>query len=248
MLDSFRVWCYGLAYLTLLSLQSSAFGQIQHVAESRWIVSGLRGVESVNDNLVLADKSSKPKLIEVGFVEIQTDAAIVRLRAEDSQRNPLETLAIAEHKFLILGSGKLYIAVTCVDFESQVFDQSEFVITVGTQPDDKPEPPKPVDVPEDVFGNIGQRVAEWAAGESGRKDVAAAYRHVAKALRTDPSITQTDAGKMLAERVNKVSGYRSGYVALRDGIRADFTARWPLDRGTHADYLDAIAVGLEAGQ
>lgn len=134
-----------------ITLTGVVFGQsLETRAETRLMVQGIDGYEVVGDR-VLAPESSKPKLVPVGLVVIDCEASIKRLKAEDLARNPIPSEQIDDRRFLILGQGRVWIAVTCVDFDKQIFDQKEFVIEVGEAPPppgpDEPDAPEP-DEPE----------------------------------------------------------------------------------------------------
>src|SRR5690606_35899658 len=106
-------------------------------------------------------------------------------KASDAKREPLATEQIGERKFLVRGSGKVWIAVTCVDFARQIFEEDAFTIDIGASPEpippDPPAPPEPEpdpvpDVPADRFDNLGQRVAQWAVGLPARKAISGIYQ------------------------------------------------------------------------
>lgn len=131
--------------------------------------------------------------------------------------------------------------------------QSEMqLLEIGTDPDNPDPEPEPDDptpdptVPDDVFDNLGQRVAGWAAGLPKRKEVGAIYRAVADQLDAAQIVTINDAAeKMRAERDKILTPDElSKWNVVGDKLKEDLTKRWPLTRGEFAEYYRAIATGL----
>lgn len=120
----------------------------------------------------------------------------------------------------------------------------------GPEPEPEPEPQPTPDVPDDQFDNLGQRVAKWAEGLPNRLEVASTYRVTAKLLRTDPQQTVNTAAAYLTDQQSKIPSIEQ-YNELKRNTSADLQQRWgnaPLSKGVLADWMDAVATGLEAGQ
>lgn len=129
----------------LLLLQASALAQsIKSDAETRYILTGIDGYEIVGD-VFLVPEESKPKLRAVGLVTIDSEASIVLVEASDANRKPVEVQRLAETKsYVVVGTGKVWIDVTAVDFEKQIFERDTFQIVIGKDPvPEDPEDPTP---------------------------------------------------------------------------------------------------------
>lgn len=241
-------------FLTLnLIITASAFAQVQHKESTIWIVDGLKSPK-LQANILRVDENSKPQLKQAGHVLIVSDAAQVSVRAEDKSRNRIPVVKWDIGEFVILGTGKLWVRVTCIDFDKQIFQEDEFTIQVGKTPEPEPGPDKPDDpepepkpVPADDFDNIGRRVWSLVKGLPGRDKVSAAYLAGSVSLRTDPSVTQSQVGERLMADLARVPDYIREYAEFAELINKDVKQRWPLSRGVHADYLEAIAIGLKGG-
>ena len=146
--------------LLLLCLAATSHGQaLKTSASTRLMVDGVDGFEVVG-GLVLAPEDAKPRLVPIGVVEVESEAAIKRVSAEDQDRKPVETREVEDGVFLVLGQGTIWVDVTCVDFDKQLFDQSEFVLDVG----EAAPLPDPVDPSLDGFPKI---VVEQLRGMAG---------------------------------------------------------------------------------
>lgn len=134
--------------LAVALLAGSLHAQIGNSAETKYILSGIDGYTTAGD-LVLVPDGSKPKLEAVGLVTIDCEASTVAVRASDAKRQPVNIVKLpgsddaAAKQFIVLGSGQVWIDVTCIDFATQFFDQTQFSITIGDSPE--PEPVDPVD-------------------------------------------------------------------------------------------------------
>lgn len=146
------------ALILAFLVQAAAFGQIASNAETRFIVSGIEGFEIVGD-LVLAPKTAKPQLQAVGYVEIESEAAIIRVRASDSRNMPVDVRQLEPGAFIVLGSGVVRVEVTVVDFDKRIFEQDEFQITITAPgPVEPPPPPPPPPISQDLV-DISRRAA-----------------------------------------------------------------------------------------
>jgi hypothetical protein len=233
-------------FVAHFSLAASAFAQVQHNHSTIWIVDGLQQPQ-LQANILRVDQASKPKLKQAGYVVIDSDAAQVSVRAEDKERNRIPVVKWDAGKFVILGTGKLWVRVTCIDFDAKLYQEDEFTISVGDpdpDPDKPDEPePEPKPIPADDFG-IARRVWSVVKELSGRDKVSAAYLAGSKSLREDPTVTQTQVGEQLIESLAAIPEYKQ-FGEFAELLNKDVQARWPLSRGVHADYLEAIALGLK---
>lgn len=241
------------AVIAWILLASAAVAQIESKATTQYIVSGIDGYSVVGD-LVVVPEGSRPKVSAVGLVEVDCDASMISVRASDSQRKPVEVRKIEATKFLVLGQGRLWVDVTCIDFERQFFDQSQFVIDVGDSPDPEPEPdpdepdnPDPPDVPDDAFDNIGKRVAAAAIGKPSNESIAKIYKKWAEAVVSDPTLTVSSASGGLVKDLAVVPGYSEAYADVRELINTDVKARWPLSKGVLSEYWMSISRGFASG-
>lgn len=217
-----RVGSFFLFCLLLVSLSSCQFAtaQIQTTAETRYRVDGIPGFQIVED-VVFAPKDSQPHLVAVGWISIDSEAAIVRIKAEDLQRKRLEVKQFTSTEFAILGSGRIWVDVTAVDFEKQVFEQDSFVIDVDPLPEpeppepepdnpdpdnpdpdnpdpDNPDPPEPDDsIPADKFDNLGRRIDASADAANLQLDLrkrhAEIYATVANQMERRELVRSSDA-------------------------------------------------------
>ena len=119
------------------------------------------------------------------------------------------------------------------------------------EPLPKPDVPTPAPVPSDSFGNIGQRVADWATGMPKKPEVAGLYKACADRLESDPGATVNSAiDRMVADRnklltIEEQTQYNAKVIG---NINADMKARWPMQQLVLASYFRAIAAGLEGAK
>lgn len=147
--------------------------------------------------------------------------------------------------FKLTTPGQYEITVALFDPDKGVFlDTFEGVLrNPGPGPD--PKPPSPV--PPDEFGNIGQRVATWSAGLAKRKELAAIYKAGAVRLKTDLQATVNIVTQdMKAQQLAVLGDAYASYSQFIEKLNGDLNSRWPMTKGTLADYCTAVALGLEA--
>lgn len=169
--------------------------------------------------------------------------ATAAVEASDIKRQPVPVEQVGEARYLVLGVGKIWVRMTLIDFDEKRFEISETTVDIGeTEPEPPPEPDTP-DVPEDEFGNIGQRVANWAIGVENPKDFGQVYADGAKTLRTSPGATIDSVALSMRESFQSLDGYAQ-FVPVAKKVQTDLEGRWPLSRGVLADYYDAISRGF----
>lgn len=82
----------------------SASAQFQTIAETRYKVDGIEGFQVVED-VVFAPKDSQPSLLPIGWVTVDSQASIIRIKAETEDRRRLEVKQFTNTDFAILGTG-----------------------------------------------------------------------------------------------------------------------------------------------
>lgn len=235
-----------LIFLTLLS--SNLFGQIEVTVAKYQQVTGLKNPVIVGSAIFvesLETVSSKPVALIVAKSESGSE---IRVEASDQQRQSIQ-LEKLEGGFLLLAPGKTWIEVKeYVEFEiggvkRKLLSDSK-TITIELGPPPAPPPPP---VPNDEFGNIGQRVAKWTAGLPKRKELATVYKSAAVKLRTDLATTvNTVASDVVAQRSSVLGSEYPKFADFIAGLNTDFKSRPAMTKGVLADYFTAISLGLEA--
>ena len=148
--------------------------------------------------------------------------------------------------FRLTDPGKYEITVALFDPDKGIFLDS-YAASLGSVPPDPNPGPDPKPVPPDEFGNIGQRVALWSTGLTKRKEVAAIYRAGAVRLKDDLKATvNIVTADMKDKQASTLGAAYSSYADMFSKINADLNSRWPMTKGTLADYCTAIALGLES--
>ncbi|MEO1530282.1 MAG: hypothetical protein AAFX06_33235, partial [Planctomycetota bacterium] len=173
---------------------------------------------------------------------------------------PASVQAIGDATWLVSGPPRVFLSVTAIDFERQLFENEVITVEVSKRPDpvepDAPDKPDETDdadpvpddlVPIDLFDNIGRRSNEWATGLPGRRIIAGFYKTAAKSLNADPTKTIDQVGEQLnADVKGSIDGASYGEFIAKQ--QADLIDRWPLNRFVLAEYFQAVAAGLGAGQ
>lgn len=235
---------------------SSLFAQITTTAETRYRIDGIDGWQVVED-VVFAPKDSQPRLVAVGWVTVDTEASIVRIQAETQDRERLEVKQFTSEQFAILGTGKIWVDVTIVDFELEIFDQQTFTITVGEspappEPDEPDEPDEPeTDVPEDEFDNLGQRIDAQADADNLQFDkrgrVAEAFATVAQAMEDRELLRSSDARDELAKLLKEIQKGPEWKASL-EIADTDGKERPPLTWEQTIAWYRAVAAGFKGGE
>lgn len=245
---------YAIVALWFLVAQCAA--QIQSSAETRFILSGVDGYEQVG-GLLLVPADANPVLRAVGVVTIDVEASMISVKASNAKREPVDVQKIDATKFLVLGQGKIWIDVTCIDFEKQFFDQKQFTIEVGADPTpapdnpdepDQPDNPEPnPDMPTDFDGLAGKidAIADAANLQFDlRGRLAEIYATIADRMdsrdikRTSDSIAELNAA---------TATLRLGpeWSTLFDAIRADGSTRPPLTFQQSIQWYRTVAAGIK---
>jgi hypothetical protein len=100
-------------------------------------------------------------------------------------------------------------------------------------------------VPEDRFGNLGQRVSALAANLALRKEVAANYRQFAEQLKGSIEVAQVSQA-MVAKRDLILKDVSAAWMPVMTLVLQDFTARRPeMVRADVVDHWLAVANGLD---
>lgn len=239
-----------ISLLLLVLLASFAHGQVKSEASTRFVVQGVNNPQQVGD-VLLVDPDSKPKLVPVGFVVVDA-AGMVTVKASDSKRNPVEVRRMDPTKFLVLGQGRLWVDITVIDFETQFFDQKQFVLEVGEVPEpdepDQPDNPEPEPVvPGDDFDNLGQRIDKQADADNLQVDlrqrVAEVYRDVAERMASYEIKQSRVAAAEITSRVAELRLPESFTKAL--GIAGEDAKKRELSWAALVKWYMAVAAGME---
>lgn len=240
-------------WLMFAALALPCFAQQAFTIEKRVVVSGLEKPEVVED-LVLVAGEAKPVVKQAALVELKEKAGSTVVRASKQDRSPLQVSKLVEGRFLVVGDGKIWVRVTNVDFQNQRFIDEEIVFDLGPvspEPGPGPNPgpgpgpgPDPGPVPPDPYGNIGQRVATWTAGQPSNAEVGGVYTKYSGLLITQPLSSINELTAAMVVELNAIPNYASNYGTLRTNVNADIVQRWPMTRFELSNYYKAIAAGL----
>jgi hypothetical protein len=242
------------ASLILCLAASICSAQVQSEATTKYILGGVAGVQNVG-GLLLVPADSKPVLRAVGFLDVDSKG-LVTVKASNAKREPVEVKKVDETHFLILGKGKIWIDLTAIDFAAQTFEQEQFTVVIGDDPEpepdepDEPDPDEPEptpDVPGDQFDNLGQRIDKAADAANLQIDLrqraAEVYSTVAARLQSFELKRASDAAKEI----------EAGIAALRLGpewqpvfkiAEDDAAGRGPLTWAVMTAWYAAVAAGM----
>ena len=133
--------------LTWCFLAAVALAQLDVSVSTATALTGVKSPRIVGD-LVLIDPASIVSTANVGIIDVKTEAAIVEVNVEDSQRNQIATQKL-DDAWLIAEQGKFWITVTAVDFDKKIYSHKQIVVTIGEAPPPptppEPQPPNPSD-------------------------------------------------------------------------------------------------------
>lgn len=249
----------GVVFVPLLA--ALAFGQIKTEPMVGYRLAGVEGF-TVIGSTVMVPEGSKPSVQPCGVIVIDCDAKQITVKASNVKREPVkvEQVPVSEgdnRKFLILGSGRVWVDITCIDFAREIFKTEEVVLKIPgpmPEPDDpepEPEPDNPdpgpaPDVPDDAWDNIGKRVAKVSLGLPSNEAMANAYRNASGTLSGNPSVTIPEVAAALSEALKVVPNYQE-YRNVVELINSDTAQRWPMTAGVLVEYWAAVALGLKAG-
>lgn len=240
-----------LSVLFAILLASPCFGQMAAVEVAVTKVKAIEGITAarVVGDLILVSNESKPIVSQVAILTVKTQAKFVRIKARKSLFEFGQVDKLSENEWVLSGAGRYAVEVTAFDPELGI-EETAIEVELGespTPPEPTPPGPQPGPVPPDAFSNLGQRVAAATAGLGKRSEVAAVYRSFAKQLREDPLVTVGTAVEQAARQRNTILGPDvSRWTGFADLLTSDLKGRWPMAKGTLADWMDAIATGLEA--
>lgn len=246
-----------LAFILLLLWASPAVAQIQSTVDTRKILTGVEGFQDFGEFL-LVPSDSKPVLKSVGFVEVDNEAAIIRVSAETIKREPVPVRKLDRTHFLIEAKGKIWLTITCVDFEKQIFDQIEKQIIIqgdDSQPDkpdepdepDEPDVPHDGDVPSDAFDDLGKRIDAMADAANLQFDlrqrIAEVYTDIANRMESLDIKRTTDAIDQLNLGLATIS-VGADWKPVFDLLRRDGSTRAALSFEQTIDWYKAVAAGF----
>lgn len=251
-----------LAFLPLMLLCSVASAQIKleqtPIAPYQlWV--GFVSPEIQADGTIKASVDSKPTL-----KTIQPDLRFVLVLDEGYLLTDLEveakpSLDFADPVLVPLEGNRIEMKLPSGDYRAKArldFGGKEvirrFNFTIGA-PNPLPEPVNPDNpipnptptVPEDRFGNIGQRVSALAGNLPFKKEVAANYRQFAEQLKGSIDVVEISRA-MVAKRDAIVASARTEWIPVMTLVLNDFNARRPeMVRADVVEHWLAIANGLD---
>ena len=204
------------------------------------------------DGMLLLDEASKPEMANVGYLKLPGKFDASTIIAEDMQRNQVKVTKVNEQEWLIKGTGRIIIAATLGTKEPFTLESKRYDVFI---PALRPDPDKPVDpidpvdpdkpVPEDRFGNIGQRVNALAANLVLKKEVAANYRQFAEKLKGSIEVVEISRG-MIEKRDLILKDVKAEWSPVLTLVLNDFNARRPeLVRADVVQHWQAVANGLD---
>ena len=89
--------------------------------------------------ILIVDELQKDVVFQpAGFIRIETEAANVEIEIEDIHRNPVPYEELVPGTYKVEKSGKLWIAVTAIDFEKNIYRRQKTTLTIPDAP--KPDP------------------------------------------------------------------------------------------------------------
>ncbi len=180
-------------------------------------------------------------------------ASTIKVKCIDSDCDYFEV----ERGLYVFTTPGTHKAMVSVQNWSTHFSDFEFIdVKVGTGPNPPPgpgptpvPPPTPSPVPEDNYGNVGQRVAAWATGLPKKTEVAQVYKNVANDLNHTPITTINSAtAKLVSERDALLGDDLAKWKPVFAKLQDDLTSRWPMSKGTYAEYLLAISRGMDGAK
>jgi hypothetical protein len=234
-----------ITFLIMLLLAGNCYSQVV-TTQNAVAVTNLKNVKQYGD-VLLAKEAPSIEFIPVGIIKVDSEAAIIIVSVSDIERNNVPCSVIADKLYMVSTPGKLWVRVTCTDFEKRIHTEDEVTIVVGPPtPPKPPTPPTPV-VPPDTFNNIGQRVAAWSAGLPLNAAVGKVYLDGANNLRTNKNLTIDEASGVVSTALVSLPGY-SAYSVFTNGLNTDVKTRWPMAKGVLADYWTCVALGFGVKQ
>lgn len=240
--------------LIFLILTVSCFGQFDlaipvNITKQQAIF----GLESpvVAGDMVITKSAKDVKIKEIAVLDITSEAAILNVKASNKDRTAIQVAKLSRNTFAVDNTTDVWVRITAIDFDKKIYIDEERLVKASTPPEPDVPNPKPDEptpnptVPTDQFDNIGQRVAALTKGLSQNKDIAKIYQTLATELRTNPTLTVTEANTKLKTAISDLpENFDTNYSKVRDLINSDITKRWPMSKGVLADYWEAISKGF----
>jgi len=129
---------------------------------------------------------------------------------------------------------------------------ADLTVTAGIKPEPDPSNPDlPVDVPEDEFGNIGQRVAVWARDlkVNNTKEVAAVYQEASDRLlgKKQPIILTIDKAVEYIRQENRKLDLNQEWFELASKINEVWVSQ-TTGRESAGKFFSCVAAGLKGAQ
>lgn len=198
------------------------------------------------------DYQAKPFNIVHAKWETKVPKDRLRVKLTDISRQTIPFIDLKEDGLVVTQVGHFWLAVRGTYFDKttqdiiEIDEEVDFFVDPLVPPP-KPEPlpppipPKP-SVPEDAFGNIGQRVETLAKALPSNQLVGKAYIDAAVSL-SNTSATVNEVGTQLGTALTAIPNYDK-YAEVSKLVNTDLASRWPLTKGILSDYYKCIASGL----
>lgn len=205
--------------------------------------------EIVSTNLVLVGEGSSLAFTDMAVISVKTSANTVIVRAKTALFESKELRRNPSNNWQWFLSGEGTYEVTVVAYTDGVgLEDKSIKVVVGPStplPTPTPTPTPTPPVPPDPFNNIGQQVASAATNLPKRVEIATLYAAASAKLRSDPSTTINTIADEVVNNRNRVLGPDAAtYNNLSNIIGKEMTSKWPMSRVTFADFLAAVARGL----
>ena len=177
-----------------------------------------------------ATKTVASRDIPGKLIVINTEAANVRVSAEDADRNPVQLSEVQPNKYLVSTPGKYWVRVTAIDFEKNIFAEETRIVELnGPQPPPDPEGP---------FDAISSRVSKAAQGIDA-EELGQVFASVAERMERMEILRIADANIVLNKGFAKSSSYRP----IMDLLVKDAKGR-TIGREAAIEYYREVAKGL----
>ena len=81
---------------------------------------------------------------KVKILKVTTEASRVVVSADDEKRVPVPVIKMSDGFYIVNGIGRVWVTVHCVDFEKQIFDQTQIVMDLPEAEEVKPKSDPPI--------------------------------------------------------------------------------------------------------
>jgi hypothetical protein len=237
--------------ITWLLMASLSMAELSVTSTSVKALTQLVTPEIVSTNLVLVGEGSSLAFTDMAVISVKTSAKTVIVKAKTAlfESKELRRSPVNDWQWFLSGDGIYEVTVTGYTDGVGLEDKVIKVVVGSKPPVPTPTPtptPDPVpDIPPDAFNNIAQQVALIAAKLPKRTEVAELYANGSKRLRSDPSTTINNVADDVVNSRNKLLGPDAAiYSAFATLVAKEMNAKWPMSRVTFADFLAAVARGL----